>query len=68
VVIPLSDRVSGRTSRPYRSHVDDGGGLQYVLWKRVQALGFSRRVEYIGKRAMSGGGPGGHTPGGAGQA
>jgi hypothetical protein len=64
VVIPLSGRVSKRASGPSRSHVDDGGGLQYVFWKRVWALGFSLRGEYIGGRAMSGGGPGGHTPGG----
>jgi hypothetical protein len=25
------------------------------------SLGFSRRKEFIGRRAMSGGGPGGHT-------
>jgi hypothetical protein len=32
-MIPLSDRVPGRASGPSRSWVDDGGGLQYVLWK-----------------------------------
>jgi hypothetical protein len=37
MVIPLSGRVSGRASGPSRSRVDDGGGLQYVFWKRVQA-------------------------------
>jgi hypothetical protein len=67
VVIPLSGRVPGRASGPSRSRVDDGGGLQYVFWNRVWALGFSRRGEYIGGRAMSGGGPGGHTSGGAGK-
>jgi hypothetical protein len=37
-VIPLSGRVPGRVSGPSRSHVDDGGGLHYVFWKRVWAL------------------------------
>jgi hypothetical protein len=32
-VIPLSCRVPGRASRPSRSRVDDGGGLQYVFCK-----------------------------------
>jgi hypothetical protein len=32
-VIPLSDRVPGRASGPSRSRVDDGAGLQSVLWK-----------------------------------
>jgi hypothetical protein len=52
---------AGRASRPSQSHVDDGGGLQYVFWKRVWALGFSRWGEYVGGSAMSGGGPGVHT-------
>jgi hypothetical protein len=30
--------------------------------KEFGPLGFSRRGDYIGGRAMSGGGPGGHTP------
>jgi hypothetical protein len=30
--------------------------------KEFGPLGFSRRGEYIGRRVMSGGGPGGHTP------
>jgi hypothetical protein len=30
--------------------------------KEFGPLGFSRRGDYIGKRAMSGGGAGGHTP------
>jgi hypothetical protein len=59
-VIPLSGRVPGRASGPSRSRVDDGGGLQYVFWKRVRGLGFSYREEYIGGRAMSGDGPGAH--------
>jgi hypothetical protein len=62
VVIPLSGRVSGRASEPSQSRIDDGGSLQSVFWKRVRALGFSRQGEYIGGRAMSGGGPGNHTP------
>jgi hypothetical protein len=32
-VIPVSGRVPGRASRPSRSRVDDGDGLQYVSWK-----------------------------------
>jgi hypothetical protein len=36
-VIPLSGRVPGGASGPSRSRVDDGGGLQYVFWKRVRA-------------------------------
>jgi hypothetical protein len=60
-VIPLSGRVPGRVSGPSQSRIDDGGGLQYVLWKIDRGLGFSRRGEYIGRRAASGGGPGGPT-------
>jgi hypothetical protein len=67
-VIPLSGRVFGRASGPSRSHIDDGGGLQYVSRKIDRGLGFSRRGEYIGGRAASGGGPAGLTLGGAGQA
>jgi hypothetical protein len=37
MVIPLSGRVPGRTSGPFRSCVDDAGGLQYVFWKIVWA-------------------------------
>jgi hypothetical protein len=36
-VIPLSDRVLGRAFGPSRSHVDDGGGLQYV----------SRKIDWV---------------------
>jgi hypothetical protein len=32
-VIPLSGRVPGKASRPSRSCIDDGGGLQYVSRK-----------------------------------
>jgi hypothetical protein len=61
-VIPLSGRVLERASGPSRSHVDDGGGLQYVLRKKIdKVFRFSRRGEYIGGRATSGGGPGAHT-------
>jgi hypothetical protein len=60
-VIPLSGRVPARASRPSRSRVN-GGGLQYVSRKIDRALCFSRRGEYIGRRAASGGGPGGLTP------
>jgi hypothetical protein len=38
VVIPLSGRVSGRASRPSRSSVNDGSGLQYVSWKIDRVL------------------------------
>jgi hypothetical protein len=31
-MIPLSGRVPGRASGPSRSRVNDGGGLQYILW------------------------------------
>jgi hypothetical protein len=37
-MIPLSGRVPGRASGPSRSWVDDGGGLQYVLWKSDRSL------------------------------
>jgi hypothetical protein len=60
-MIPLSGRVPGRAFGPSRTRVDDGGGLQYIPWKSVRALGFSRRSEYIGGGAMSEGGPGAHT-------
>jgi hypothetical protein len=60
-VILLSGRVPGRASRPSRSRVDDGGGLHYVSWKLIGALGFPHRGEYVGGRAASEGGPGAHT-------
>jgi hypothetical protein len=60
-VIPLSGRVPGRASGPSRSRIDDGGGLQYVLWKLIGSFRFSRRGEYIGGRVASGGGLGAHT-------
>jgi hypothetical protein len=59
-MIPHSDRVPGRASGPSRSRVDDDGGLQNVSWKNVLALGFSRRREFIGERAMSEGPRGPH--------
>jgi hypothetical protein len=37
-MIPLSSRVLGRASGPSRSRVDDGDGLQYVLWKSDRSL------------------------------
>jgi hypothetical protein len=61
VVIPLSGRMPGRASRPSRSHVNDSGGLQYVLWKINRVFRFSHRGEYIGGKAASGGGLGGPT-------
>jgi hypothetical protein len=61
VVIPLSSRVPGRASGPSRSRVDNDGGSRYVSGKLIGYLGFSRRGEYIGGGAMSGGGPGGLT-------
>jgi hypothetical protein len=67
-VIPLSGRVPGRASGPSRSRVADGGGLQYVLRKIDWGFCFSRRGEYIGGRAASGGGPGWLTPGGVAKA
>jgi hypothetical protein len=36
--------------------------------KLIGPLGFSHRGEYIGRRAASGGGPAGLTPGGAARA
>jgi hypothetical protein len=68
VVEKASGRVSGRAPGSSRSRVDDGGGLQYASRKIDRVLGFSRRGEYIGGRAASGGGPGGLTPGGAARA
>jgi hypothetical protein len=64
-VIPLSDRVLRRASGPSQSCINDGGGLQYVLSKIDRGLGFSRRGEYIGRRATSGGGQVAPPPGGA---
>jgi hypothetical protein len=60
-VIPLFGRVPGRASGPSRSRGDDGSDLLYVSWKIDWVLGFSHRGEYIGGRAVSGGGPGGPT-------
>jgi hypothetical protein len=61
MVIPLSDRVPGRASGPSQSRVDDGGGLQYVFWKIDRVLRVFHQGEYIGRGAMSEGGPGAHT-------
>jgi hypothetical protein len=60
-VIPLFGRVPGRAFGPSRSRVDNGGGLQYVSWKLIGAFRFSRRGEYIGRRAALECGPGAHT-------
>jgi hypothetical protein len=47
VVIPLPGRVVERASGPSQSHIDDGGGLQYVFWKIDLVLGvFSPRRIY----------------------
>jgi hypothetical protein len=55
VVILLSGRVPGRASGPSRSRVDNDGGLQYVFWKRVQALRvFSSRRIYRRKGDVRG--------------
>jgi hypothetical protein len=45
-VILLSGRVPGRAFGPSQSRVDDGGGLQYVLWKidRVFRVSSPRRI------------------------
>jgi hypothetical protein len=53
VVIPLSGRVPGRACGPSRSHVNDGGGLQYVFWKIDRALRvFSPRRIYRRKGSV----------------
>jgi hypothetical protein len=46
--------------------VDDGGGLRCVSGKLIGCLGFYRREEYIGGRAVLGGGIGGLTTRGRG--
>jgi hypothetical protein len=61
MVIPLSGRVPGRASGPSRSRINNGGGLQYVSRKIDRVFRFFHRGEYIGRRAASGGGPGGPT-------
>jgi hypothetical protein len=55
VVIPLSGTVPGRASGPSRSRIDNGGGLQYVFWKRVRAFRvFSSRRIYRRKGDVRG--------------
>jgi hypothetical protein len=54
-----------KSSGSFRSRDDDGGGLQYVSWKRDPSLRFFRRGELIGERTSSGDGPGRLTPGSA---
>ena len=44
-----------------RSRVDDGGGYGTFCGWRLIDLGFSRRGQYIGERAMSVGARGAHT-------
>jgi hypothetical protein len=63
-MIPLSGRVPGRASRPSQSWVDDGGGLQYVLWKSVQALRVFSTKEIYRRKGDVRGGPRGpnHRP------
>jgi hypothetical protein len=60
-VIPLSGRVPGRASGP--SHLASTTAATYSRFhgKVIGPFRFSRRGEYIGGRAMSEGGPGGHT-------
>jgi hypothetical protein len=52
-VIPLSDRVPGRASRPSQSRVDDGGGSRCVSGKVIGCLGFSHRGVFIGEGVAS---------------
>jgi hypothetical protein len=53
---------AGKSFWTLRSRVDDSGGLQYVLRKKlISPFRFSHRGEYIGGRAASECGPGGHT-------
>jgi hypothetical protein len=40
MVVPLSSRVSERAPGSSRSRDGDGGGLQYVSWKRDPSLRF----------------------------
>jgi hypothetical protein len=35
-MIPLSGGVPGRASRPSRTRVGDGGGLQYFSWMKAR--------------------------------
>jgi hypothetical protein len=61
-VIPLSGRVPGRASGPSDLASTTAGVCTMFSGKEFGPLGFSSRGDYIGRRAMSGGGPGGHTP------
>jgi hypothetical protein len=65
-VIPLSDRVSGRADPPDLTTVATAACSMF-LGKAIRPLGFSRRGDFIGEGASSGGGPGGLTMGGRGQ-
>ena len=61
VMISLSGRVLGRASEPSQTRVDDGGGYITFHGWRLGYLGFSRRRQFIGGRAMSVGTCGPHT-------
>jgi hypothetical protein len=59
--------VPGRAPGSSRSRDGDGGGLQYLSWKRDPSFRFFHRGDFIGEGAASGGGPGALTMGGHGQ-
>jgi hypothetical protein len=67
VVEKASGRVPGRAPRSSRSRDDDGGGLQYVSRKSDPSFRFFPSRGIYRRKAASGGGPAGLTPGGAGQ-
>jgi hypothetical protein len=66
-MIPLSGRLSGRASEPSRIRVDDSSGYRTFRGWRFGPLGFSRRCEFIGRRARSVDARGAHTMGWRGQ-
>ena len=53
VMIPLSDRVPGRATKPSRTRVGDGGGLGRLLENMVGYLGFSGRRRIYRQRVNS---------------
>jgi hypothetical protein len=53
---------TGKSFWTLRSRVDDGGGLQYVFWKRVRALRVFSTEGINRRKGDARGGPGGHTP------
>jgi hypothetical protein len=61
MAIPLSGRVPGRASGPFRSRVDDGDGSRCVSGKLIGYLGFFRRGVFIGEGAALEVGQGGLT-------